>query len=46
MRIHRSFIAALDKITAIHATELQVGDKGLPIGKTFREDILKRIKVI
>lgn len=46
MRIHRSFIAAIDKISAIHATELQIGDKSLPIGKTFREEILRRIKVI
>jgi len=45
-RIHRSFIVAIDKITAIHASELQVADATLPIGKTFKDELLKRIQVI
>jgi PAS domain S-box-containing protein len=45
-RVHRSFIVAVDKIMAIHHTELQVPDATIPIGKTFREDLLKRIQVI
>jgi len=45
-RIHRSYIVAVDKITAIHASELQVADATLPIGKTFKDELLKKIQVI
>jgi len=45
-RIHRSYIVAVDKITAIHASELQVADSTLPIGKTFKDELLKKIQVI
>ena len=45
-RIHRSYIVAVDKITAIHASELQVGEATLPIGKTFKDELLKKIQVI
>ena len=45
-RNHRSYIVAVDKITAIHNTDLQIGEAMLPIGKTYRDELLKRIKVI
>jgi DNA-binding LytR/AlgR family response regulator len=45
-RIHRSYIVSVDKITAIHASELEIGDTTLPIGKTFKDDLLKKIQVI
>lgn len=45
-RIHRSYIVAVDKITAIHASELQVAEATLPIGKTFKDELLKKIQVI
>jgi hypothetical protein len=45
-RIHRSYIVAIDKILAIHATELEVPEAKLPIGKTFKDDLLKKIQVI
>jgi|GEM_PF-4514343 len=45
-RIHRSYIVAVDKVTAIHAAELHIGETTLPIGKTFKEDLLKKIQVI
>jgi DNA-binding LytR/AlgR family response regulator len=45
-RIHRSYIVAVDKITAIHSSELEVSEATLPIGKTFKEELLKKIQVI
>jgi len=45
-RIHRSYIVAVDKILAIHASELEVPEATLPIGKTFKDELLKRIQVI
>lgn len=43
IRIHRSFIAALSKITAFQKSQLSIGNKVLPIGETFREKVMKRI---
>lgn len=39
LRIHRSFLVAKHKITAYSATEVEIGDKTLPIGRTYREQV-------
>ncbi|GJM31246.1 MAG: DNA-binding response regulator [Saprospiraceae bacterium] len=36
LRIHRSFLVAVDKIEAFSATEISVGGQDLPIGKTYK----------
>jgi DNA-binding LytR/AlgR family response regulator len=36
-RIHRSFLVAKSKIDAYSATEVEVGGKTLPIGRSYRE---------
>jgi DNA-binding LytR/AlgR family response regulator len=47
-RIHRSFIVALDKITAIEGSMVEVQDKErpklLPIGKNYRDELLELIE--
>ena len=40
LRIHRSFIVARDKISAFSAHEVEVGDKSIPIGRSYRELVL------
>jgi DNA-binding LytR/AlgR family response regulator len=37
LRIHRSFIVAKDKIEAFSATEVEIGGKQLPIGRSYKE---------
>lgn len=37
MRIHRSFIVALDKITAITKTSIRIGEAEIPVGEQYRE---------
>lgn len=37
VRIHRSFLVAKSKITAYSATEVEIGGKTLPIGRSYRE---------
>ena len=37
LRIHRSFIVAKDKIDAFSATEVELGGKRLPIGRSYKE---------
>jgi DNA-binding LytR/AlgR family response regulator len=40
LRIHRSFIVAKDKIEAFSATEVDVGGKQLPIGRSYKELVM------
>jgi DNA-binding LytR/AlgR family response regulator len=42
-RVHRSYIINLDKIDAIEENELIIRDSRIPIGKTFRETLMKRL---
>ena len=46
MRIHRSYIVRLDKISEIEETTVSVGNKVIPISKTNKADLMKRIKLI
>jgi len=40
-RIHRSYIVALDKIEAVIGNMVEIEKKHLPIGKNYREQLLK-----
>lgn len=40
IRIHRSFVAAKDKIAAFSATEVEINNKILPIGRSYKELVL------
>jgi len=44
IQIHRSYIINIDKITKIYGNQVFIGDKAIPIGKTYKEDFLKEIK--
>ncbi|PKG43767.1 LytR/AlgR family response regulator transcription factor [Psychroflexus sp. MES1-P1E] len=45
MRVHRSYIINIDAIQALQKTRFIIGDKRIPIGETYKEDVLKRLKV-
>ena len=40
LRIHRSFIAAKDKIAAFSATDVEINNKSIPIGRSYKELVL------
>jgi DNA-binding LytR/AlgR family response regulator len=40
LRIHRSYIVAKDKIEAFSASEVELGGKQLPIGRSYKESVL------
>ena len=44
LRIHRSYIVAQNKIDQFSQTHLHIGDKTLPIGNLYRNEVLKRLK--
>lgn len=44
IQIHRSYIINIDKITKIHGNQVFIGNKAIPIGKTYKEQFIKTIK--
>jgi two-component system, LytTR family, response regulator len=45
LRVHRSYIVALDKITALQGNVVEIGKQQIPIGTTFKEELLKRLRL-
>lgn len=43
-RVHKSYIVAIDKIESIERSRIQIGDKIIPIGDTYRENFFKQIE--
>ena len=44
LRIHKSFLVAIESITSIRKNSVFIKDRELPIGETFREGVDKLIK--
>lgn len=44
LRVHRSFIVAKDKIDAFTATDIEIGGKEIPIGRSYKELVLLALK--
>ena len=44
LRVHRSFIVNTKKIVAFTALEIEVGEKEIPIGSSYKKEVLARLK--
>lgn len=44
LRIHRSFIVNLDRITAFTSLDIEIGTKEIPIGKSYKSIVSERLK--
>ncbi len=44
IRIHRSFIVALNKIESYSNEEVIIQNKSIPISRTYKEEVLKRLE--
>jgi len=45
MRIHKSYIVNFQKIDALNGNMLEVGKEKIPIGKSYRMDVMKVLKL-
>ncbi|MCJ8212027.1 response regulator transcription factor [Mucilaginibacter sp. RS28] len=45
VRIHRSFIVALNKIASFYSASVEVSGHELPIGRLYKQDVQKRLKM-
>lgn len=43
IRIHRSYIVPIEKIKAYSASQVEIDNKKLPIGNTYKSPVLKRL---
>ncbi len=43
LRIHRSFIINVDKIDAYSATDVEIGKYSVPIGRNYKNDVMKAL---
>lgn len=46
IRVHRSFIVNKDKIDAIEESDLIIAATAIPVGKTYRESLMKKLSVL
>jgi len=44
LRVHKSYIIALDKINSIERQEIYIGDRIIPIGITYQEQFFKMLE--
>lgn len=44
IRIHRSYIVAINKIESYSSEEVIIQKKSIPISRTYKEDVLKRLE--
>ncbi|QJD95534.1 response regulator transcription factor [Mucilaginibacter robiniae] len=44
IRVHRSYIVALNKIDSIERSRISIGDKIIPIGDTYRDDFFRMVE--
>ena len=45
LRIHRSFIVAIDKITAYTPSHIDIGGQELPIGRLYHKEVGRVLKI-
>ena len=45
MRVHRSFIINTNQVTAITGNMVEIGKSQIPIGGSYKEDLMKRLRL-
>lgn len=45
LRVHRSYIVALHAITAVNGNVVEIGKQEIPVGATYREELMKRLRL-
>ncbi|MBL7812498.1 MAG: response regulator transcription factor [Bacteroidetes bacterium] len=44
IRVHRSFIVAIDKIQSVQSTAVKIGNKEIPVGKNYKDPLMELIQ--
>jgi len=43
IRVHKSYIVSVDEVKALEGNLLDIADKKIPIGKTYRQEVIKKV---
>jgi DNA-binding LytR/AlgR family response regulator len=43
MRIHRSYIVPLNKIKSVEGNQVEIGNKKIPIGRSYKEAVMQKV---
>ncbi len=43
IRVHRSYIVPIDKIKTLDGNQVLIGDKLIPIGRSYKEEVMQRV---
>jgi PAS domain S-box-containing protein len=46
LRVHRSYIIAIDKISVLDENTVLIGDKTIPVGKSYKEAFMNRLNFL
>ena len=44
LRVHKSYIIALDKINSVERQEIHIGDRIIPVGITYQESFFRMLE--
>jgi two-component system, LytTR family, response regulator len=45
LRVHRFYIVALDKITAVQGNVVEIKKVQVPVGRTYKEELVRRLGI-
>jgi len=45
IRVHKSYIVSIEKITAFNSRSIEIGKKEIPIGRNYKNEVLKKLSV-
>ena len=43
IRVHRSYIVPIDRIKTLDGNQVQIGDKLIPIGRSYKDEVMQRV---
>jgi DNA-binding LytR/AlgR family response regulator len=43
IRVHRSYIVPIARIKTLDGNQVQIGDKFIPIGRSYKEEVMRRV---
>lgn len=43
LRVHRSYIVPIDNIKTLEGNQLRIGDKMIPIGRSYKDVVMERV---
>lgn len=45
LRVHRSYIIALDAVAAVQGNMIEIGKQEIPVGATYKEELMRRLQL-